>query len=463
MAGTGEPTERPPSASLGKRPAGDGDKRVLIEQSRQQTDASLGSERRGADELIVNEYAAADRAWKNFRASADKVIASVRERDETWLASHPDDPKELEQTLHHERGTEDRLRDAERSFWEKARHQEQEERTNEIKANAERRQTTDQDLSRERGAEDTVLGQSEEPFRLLVSQVKDYAIFLLDPQGNIMSWNEGAEHLKGYRAAEIIGRHFSIFYPQSDIEQGIPQRTLRAALQQGRLEAEGWRIRKDGSAFLANVVITTLYGPGGQHRGFAKITRDMTQRFTRAERDLQRSEEALRFANEHVAAVVALHLSAEKGLSSHQRLVERVTAQIGRPRTVIALIGISSLWILANLVAPRVGIAPWDPLPCFWLQGAVGAYGGLVATIVLATQNRQQRQAEQQAYLELQVNLAAEKKTAKVIELLEALRRDMPSVPNRVDHQATAMAQAIDPEALMTALKEVLNLHSVKP
>ena len=460
MAETTEASETLPSP--GETSTSDGDKPAVVDQSRKQTDASLRSERTTADELKKSEYQAADRAWRNFRVSADKVIANVRERDEKSLARQPENPHELTRLLDRERRTEDQLRDAERSFRDRERHQEREQRTNEENATVEQRKTTDNDLTRERVVEDRVLGLSEEPFHLLVSQVKDYAIYLLDPQGNIISWNEGAENLKGYKESEIIGKHFSVFYPQSDLDLGLPQKELQLALKEGRIESEGWRVRKDGSTFMANVLITALYGPSGEHRGFAKITQDVTERFTRAERDLIRSEEALRFANEHVAAVVALHVNAEKALSPHQRLVESVTAQIGKPRTIIALMGVSSLWILANMAAPLVGMAPWDPLPCFWLQGAVGAYAGLVATIVLATQNRQQRQAEQQAYLQLQVNLAAEKKTAKVIELLEELRRDMPSVPSRVDHQATAMAHAVDPEALMTLFKQMLSISTAK-
>lgn len=462
MTKTTEASESLPCPSPGERHTSDGDNPAAIDQSRKQTDASLGLERTTADELLRSEYDAADRARKDFRASSAKVIANVRERNEKCLAKHPEDPHELTRLLHSERHVEDQLRDAERSFRDQERHQELEERTNEENATVEQRKATDKDLTLERVAEDRVRGLSEEPFHLLVSQVKDYAIFLLDPQGNIISWNEGAEHLKGYKAAEIIGKHFSIFYPQRDLDLGIPEKELRLALQDGRVEAEGWRVRKDGSTFMANVLITALHGPSREHRGFAKITQDVTQRFTRAERDLLRSEESLRFATEHVAAVVALHVNAEKALSRHQRLVESVTAQIGKPRTIIALIAVSSMWILANIAAPLVGMTPWDPLPCFWLQGAVGAYAGLVATMVLATQNRQQRQAEQQAYLHLQVNLAAEKKTAKVIELMEELRRDLPSVPSRVDHQATAMACAVDPHALLTVFNEMLNTTKVK-
>lgn len=125
-------------------------------------------------------------------------------------------------------------------------------------------------------------GQSD-LFRLLVEQVKDYAIFGLDLRGMIVSWNAGAQHIKGYAAHEIIGHHFSRFYPPDAIRSGWPQTELDRATELGRFEDEGWRVRKDGTLFWANVVITALRGPEGELRGFAKITRDLTER-RRAER-----------------------------------------------------------------------------------------------------------------------------------------------------------------------------------
>lgn len=122
------------------------------------------------------------------------------------------------------------------------------------------------------------LRASEERFRLLVDGVKDYAIFMLDPAGFVTSWNQGARRIKGYRAGEIVGRHFSAFYVPEDVASGKPARALAAAEQQGRYEEEGWRLRKDGSRFLASVVITALRGEGGQLRGFAKVTRDVTEK-----------------------------------------------------------------------------------------------------------------------------------------------------------------------------------------
>src|SRR6202043_2193159 len=122
-----------------------------------------------------------------------------------------------------------------------------------------------------------VLRESEGRFRLLVEGVQDYAIFMLSPQGHVVSWNKGAERIKGYKVDEIIGKHFSCFYPPEAIAQGKPEQELRAATEQGHTEDEGWRVRKDGQGFWANVVITAVFDKDGCLQGFAKITRDMTE------------------------------------------------------------------------------------------------------------------------------------------------------------------------------------------
>ncbi|MFF2521053.1 PAS domain-containing sensor histidine kinase [Streptomyces liangshanensis] len=115
-------------------------------------------------------------------------------------------------------------------------------------------------------------------FSLLVQGVLDYGIFMLDPQGYVISWNAGAERIKGYSAAEIVGNHFSVFYPEEDKAAGKPGWELETAVADGRLEDEGWRIRKDGSRFWANVVITALWDDTGRLAGFGKVTRDMSER-----------------------------------------------------------------------------------------------------------------------------------------------------------------------------------------
>jgi PAS domain S-box-containing protein len=133
------------------------------------------------------------------------------------------------------------------------------------------------DLTNRRVAEER-LRESEELFRLLVASVKEYAIFLLDPEGRIVTWNAGAQRIKGYTPEEIIGRHFSTFYGEDDLRDGKPERELQIARDEGSVEDEGWRIRKDGTRFWANVVITAVRDDTGELRGFTKVTRDMTER-----------------------------------------------------------------------------------------------------------------------------------------------------------------------------------------
>ena len=127
------------------------------------------------------------------------------------------------------------------------------------------------------------LRRSEERFRLLVDAVQDYAIFMLDVRGYISSWNTGAERIKGYAASEIIGKHFSIFYPEEDLRTCKPQRELEIAAREGRLEDEGWRLRKDGSRFWANVIITAIRNDAGRLIGFGKVTRDFTEKLKASE------------------------------------------------------------------------------------------------------------------------------------------------------------------------------------
>ncbi len=134
------------------------------------------------------------------------------------------------------------------------------------------------DVTERKRAEAARLHRAEEPFRLLVAGVKDYAIFMLDPGGRVMSWNAGAERIKGYRAQEIIGQHFSRFYPDEDVRAGKPAAELATAVRAGRFAEEAWRLRRDGSRFWASVTIRPLYDEAGALRGYAKVTRDETER-----------------------------------------------------------------------------------------------------------------------------------------------------------------------------------------
>lgn len=159
------------------------------------------------------------------------------------------------------------------------------------------------------------LGELER-YKLLVDSVEDYAIFLLDADGYIQTWNKGAEKNKGYTANEIIGKHFSIFYLPTDIESSKPERELKLARQLGRVEDEDWRVRKDGSQFWANVVITALRDDHGNVVGFAKVTRDLTER--------KRNEDLLRSNNAQLKKqqrdLEALNISKDEfiSLASHQ-------------------------------------------------------------------------------------------------------------------------------------------------
>ena len=144
----------------------------------------------------------------------------------------------------------------------------------------------------ERRATEEALRLSEQQFRLLVQGVTDYAIYMLDPAGYVASWNAGAERIKGYRPEEIIGQHFSRFYVEEDQARGAPGRALQIAAAEGRFEKEGWRVRKDGSAFWAHVVIDVIRGARGDVVGFAKITRDITERMA-TQQALDTAREAL--------------------------------------------------------------------------------------------------------------------------------------------------------------------------
>lgn len=167
------------------------------------------------------------------------------------------------------------------------------------------------DLTTRRAAEQQLL-----QFQRMVSGVRDYAIFMLDATGTIVTWNAGAEHIKGYRADEIVGKHFSVFYTQDDRDRDHPTYELAVASRDGRYEEEGWRLRKDGTTFWANVVITAIHDEEGVLTGFAKVTRDLTER-RRQEQDLRDARDELeRFA------VVAAHDLREPlvTISSYARL-----------------------------------------------------------------------------------------------------------------------------------------------
>ena len=175
----------------------------------------------------------------------------------------------------------------------------------------------------ERRSSAETLRQSEERFRLLVESVRDYAIFMLDPQGYVLTWNAGAERFKGYRADEIIGSHFSRFYPPEALARGLPAEELETASRVGSFEDEGWRVRKDGSLFWANVVITAMRDHTGELIGYAKVTRDLTQRRNHEEA-LRQSEERFRLLIEGVADYAIFMLDVNGRIATWNEGAQRI-------------------------------------------------------------------------------------------------------------------------------------------
>lgn len=170
------------------------------------------------------------------------------------------------------------------------------------------------------------LHHSEERFRLLVESVQDYALFMLDPAGRVASWNRGAERIKGYRSEEIVGRHFSLFYTREGIDSGKPDLALEAAATTGRHEDEGWRVRKDGTRFRANVVITALRDESGKLLGFGKVTRDLAEREWLDKQAREEVAECLATAGNGSGTVeerAAGRGSAHEGIEAFAQMVSR--------------------------------------------------------------------------------------------------------------------------------------------
>ena len=214
------------------------------------------------------------------------------------------------------------------------------------------------DVTGRRAAEEA-LRESEERFRLLVQGVLEYGIFMLDPDGRVVSWNDGAERIKGYREEEILGQHCSVFYPPEDVAAGMPTKALERAVRDGRVESEGWRLRKDGTRFWANVVITALFDDNGRLRGFGKVTRDLTERRAAEQalserrrllshlveaQELERRRIAWDVHDDSIQAMVAvgmrLQLLAGRLPAEHHevmgQLEESVRASVGRLRGLVA-------------------------------------------------------------------------------------------------------------------------------
>jgi osomolarity two-component system sensor histidine kinase TcsA len=183
---------------------------------------------------------------------------------------------------------------------------------------------------------------SEETFRLLVSAVKDYAIFMLDPQGYIMTWNEGAQRIKGYNASEIVGKHFSEFYTQEAKDRRHPQFELEFATKEGRYEEEGWRVRKDGTMFWASVVITAVHNDG-KLIGFAKVTRDLTERKL-AEQQREGDAKILATTNKDL----------REALEVKSRFLSTISHEVRTPMS--GIIGMAELLVMEDLGADNNAI-----------------------------------------------------------------------------------------------------------
>lgn len=272
------------------------------------------------------------------------------------------------------------------------------------------------DLTERRAAE-TALRRSQEQFRLLVQGVVDYAIYLIDLDGFVASWNTGAQRIKGYQPAEIIGRHFETFYREEDRLRGDPARALRMALEHGRFESEGWRVRKDGTAFWASVVLDAVRDDDGLVIGFAKITRDVTEK-VEAQRKLEATRESL-FQSQKLEAIGQL------------------TGGVAHDFNNVLAVILSSLQVLER----RLGDG--DPLMAKLVQNALNATrrGASLTQRMLAFARRQDLKPEE-------VDLAR-----LVLGMADLLRRSLgPTIAIAFDAPAGLPAALVDPNQLELAL-----------
>ncbi len=188
----------------------------------------------------------------------------------------------------------------------------------------------------------TTLG-TDDSFRLFVDSVRDYAIVMLDPSGHVVSWNPGAERIKGFTQEEAIGKHFSCFYTADAIQRGLPDRELEAAASEGRFEDEGWRVKKDGRQFWASVTITALRGKDGTLRGFGKVTRDLTERKQTEERIQQQAREIMELSTPVMQVwqgVVVAPLIGSLDSQRTQQFMERLLNRIVETNSPMALVDI---------------------------------------------------------------------------------------------------------------------------
>jgi len=215
------------------------------------------------------------------------------------------------------------------------------------------RVTAIRDISAQKETQEA-LRQSEERFRLLVEQVKDYAIFLVDTTGHIVSWSEGAELLKGYRRDEVIGQPITLFYTEEDRQVQKARRLLSQAAEYGRVEDEGWRVRKDGSRFWADVVITALRDSAGRLQGYAKVTRDLSehrhaeeqlreahqqleQRVKDRTRELEEANRALQEKNRELEEFADVVVGRELRMIELEKEIKRLREELDRVSAATAI------------------------------------------------------------------------------------------------------------------------------
>ena len=293
------------------------------------------------------------------------------------------------------------------------------------------------DLTERRNSEER-LRESEEMFRLLVQSVRDYAIFVLDPNGIVTTWNAGARRIKGYEAHEIIGRHFSTFYPEEDVRAGKPEKELVIARQVGAVEDEGWRVRKDGSRFWANVVITAIYASDGTLRGFAKVTRDITERKQAEEvrQSLLEQREARLVAEEQTRRAESSYLAAQEANKAKDDFLMTLSHELRTPMT--SVLG----W--ARLLPT---MDPSDPM----FKDAIAAIG---------------RSAELQTHLiddVLDVSRIVSGKlrlTREIVRVEQVLRDAIDAVRTSADARNITIATAFDPN-VATIIADATRLQQI--
>ena len=196
------------------------------------------------------------------------------------------------------------------------------------------------------GASSSGWWDNESSYRVLVDTIEDYGILILDPDGIVRTWNPGAQRIKGYTADEIIGQSFEVFYPREQREAGFPARELEEARANGRFEDEGWRVRKDGSQFWGNVVITALHDGNGVLQGFAKVTRDLTEKRLADQRIRQQSQEILELSTPVIQiwdGIVAVPLIGNLDSQRTQLFMERLLERIVETNSPMALVDIQGV------------------------------------------------------------------------------------------------------------------------